>query len=386
MADNDSHRCTCSEEGYSPTCPQTFVQNGAMHHTLSGETQLKPRAYRTANLDTLDAARQAKNDEGKQKFIQDYGDPMANGPDGLPSVMRYLDMSDEIPPLLPSKRAATMNSVNLTNEQSQVKSFTESDMRFGTRVSLDRFKPLTIGESTLTEVSIGGYKLDVAKVAEKVAPFIELPPVALPLIFIDKELNFNHHFFQGLEMMLGRVTLSKMLRETKYSESDKAKVLPELKKLITEGYLPSDTELSMFVKRILSVTFETLPTSKVTPENDGLLVATNVYGFQYLEQGMFCRDSDLRMWLSIENMRFKMSWFNAFKSSGVPYFATSGVQERYESDEVVEREKRRRERSDRRETKAESTDVVRYSRRADPGPHSRGGRDTRLANLFKIGM
>jgi hypothetical protein len=148
---------------------------------------------------------------------------------------------------------------------------------------------------------------------------------------MDKDLNFSHHFFQGLDVLLGKKYMEKIVSQEKYSENDSRRILPSLKALIMSGAKNDDTELTMFVKRVLSGTFDTLPEAAINSEQDELIVAVNMWGFQYLEPSMRCRDEDLRMWLHMSFMQYKVSWFNTFKSSGVPKFALDGVQGRYES-------------------------------------------------------
>jgi hypothetical protein len=187
-----------------------------------------------------------------------------------------------------------------------------------------------MGGVTMTQASIGGFRLDLEKTAEKAAAFVPLPPAMLPIIFRDPELNFNHHFFQGMETLAGSDLIERIVKAGTYAEGDKGRIMPVLKGLITSGYLQSDTELTVFVKKVLSGTFDTVPISSLGAEAESFIVSANLWGFPYIEQGMQCRESDLKMWLHMAYIGYRMAWFNNFKSSGVPSFAVEGVQARYE--------------------------------------------------------
>lgn len=382
MSSNNHAKCLCSEKGYAPDCPQAFFQGGKLMHTLEGENQLKPRSYELPNEQRAIEDGSQQLDLRSQYNLPQYEESTAESSFRRPPTPSSSDDDTRIAPLqlVRHERAGEVSQASSPAVNNRF--FTEEDMRVKERVTLDRFKPLSIGKETMTEVSIGGYKLDLAKVATKAIQFIELPPVCLPLIFMDKELNFNHHFFQGMEMLLGRETMESMTSNVKHSDSDKKKLLPTIKKLITVGYLDTDNELTVFVKRVLSFTFETLPPAKVSPDGDALLVGTNLYGFQYIEQGMLCKDAELRMWLHIESMRFKMSWFNAFKSSGIPKFATDGVQDRYESELNAKKEKRRAERLPRQEDTRALVDTRRNLREFEETYDRRSNKESKVRQFF----
>jgi hypothetical protein len=50
--------------------------------------------------------------------------------------------------------------------------------------------------------------VDLSKAAQKASEITPLPPARLPIIFTDAEMNFHHHFFQGLEILFGRGNLN----------------------------------------------------------------------------------------------------------------------------------------------------------------------------------
>jgi len=202
-------------------------------------------------------------------------------------------------------------------------------LRMGNSGSLDRFKPLVLNGVSMTKATIGGYALDMASMAKQAAKVAPLPPVLLPLIFKDNDLNFMHHFFNGLEVLGGRAFICMIAETGRYSREDAGQIGPLVKALATSGYSEDDTDLVVFVKRVMSTTFEVAQAIGELRHEDRFLVKSNFYGFQYIEAGMLCMEPDLKMWLHSAHMQYRSLWFNAFKSSGIPSFALDGVQDRY---------------------------------------------------------
>jgi hypothetical protein len=307
------------------------MQNGTLMHTLNGENKLKPRHYddpKAQQMDNIGIAVEGL-DLGSQKYERksDQDNPI--------NVFDHLDdqsLSDEEIMTIQRRYTAPAELTKKQRDQQSGRNWaTDTDMQKLNRPELQSFDTLQYQGTTMTEATIGGFRLDLQTAQKRVVEFIPLPPVCLPIIFMDKDLNFSHHFFQGLDVLLGKKYMEKIVSQEKYSENDQKKILPSLKALIMSGTQSSDTELTIFVKRVLSGTFDTLPEASVSSERDELIVAVNMWGFQYLEPSMRCRDGDLRMWLHMSFMHYQVSWFNTFKSSGVPKFALDGVQDRYES-------------------------------------------------------
>jgi hypothetical protein len=197
------------------------------------------------------------------------------------------------------------------------------------RASLRRFEALTVDGETITSLSIGGYAVDLSKAAQKASEITPLPPARLPIIFTDAEMNFHHHFFQGLEILFGRGNLNTFVSKKKYYDDSYTRIITHIEHLIKIGYRPNDTDITLFTKRVLMSTFS-IPQQFTTDEDARfLIVDANLWGFQYIESGMQMKDSDLQMWLSICYGHFRTIWFNTFKASGVPAFALEGVQTRY---------------------------------------------------------
>lgn len=331
MSSNGKYQCTCSNEGYAPDCPQAFMQNGTLMHTLKGENTLKPRNYGSPPSVVVE--------QTQPPAIKDVMDYMEKGHvKGGSSSSSYeaVDVSHDmiVPEGLSVQKQGQAFDDPFQHRSETIESYrwaTDTDMQQSNRNEMQNFSPLKYGGVSMTEATIGGYRMDMDIAAEKFTKYVPLPPVYLPLIFIDKDLNFSHHFFQGMEILVGRKHIFRIVNREQYSDTDSKKLLPVIKSLILAGAKPSDTELTMFVKRVLSGTFNTLPTTQSSPDHDELVVAANMWGFQYLEPSMRCRDNDLRMWLHMAYMKYKVSWFNAFKSSGLPKFALDGVQDRYDS-------------------------------------------------------
>jgi len=331
MDKGQQSKCICTTQGYAPDCPQAFMQNGTLMHTLAGEHQLKPRCYDIP--EPLQMAH-SKTDSGSAEDNLDMKDLSVNYDDNrIESGSPMHAQTDQHAIMrMPERSGFQIDSFrNRAETQADYTWATDTDMKQSNRQELPNFNPLQYQGKTMTEATIGGFRLNMDVAQKKVTEFVPLPPVCLPLIFVDKDLNFSHHFFQGMDILLGKKYMERVVTQEKYSEYDPKKILPALKQLIMSGAKPGDTELTMFVKRVLSGTFDTLPEASINPDQDELIVAVNMWGFQYLEPSMRCRDADLRMWLHMSHMKYKVCWFNAFKSSGIPKFALLGVQDRYES-------------------------------------------------------
>jgi hypothetical protein len=96
------------------------------------------------------------------------------------------------------------------------------------------------------------------------------------------------------------------------------------------GYERKDSSLTVFTKAVLMTTFESDSNARSEDTDRGLIVASNIWGFQYVEDRMECKEVDLKMWLSINYQHFRTLHFNTYKDSGMPAFAMEGVQTRYE--------------------------------------------------------
>lgn len=330
MSHQSDDHCVCSTHAYDPSCPNAFTQNGQVLHLMSRPIALK------------------QHDNGK---CEDQGQEFE---DRRPPLDTVADLEEQIRVLKVANREGLYSSRNPVNvlpsarvmpDDSQDNRsgsltaqrggrqpmYTSSEgLRLGADATMDRFRPLTVNGISMTEAAIGGFRLDPRKLSEVAANVIPLPPAVLPIIFMDNDLNFSHHFFNGLEIAAGREFIIRIAKSGRYSAADGEFIGPLIRSLATSGYKESDTDLEVFVKTVLSATFSTGNVESSNIGGEVLIVQSNFYGFQYIECGLQCREADLKMWLHTAYTQYMLSWFNAFKSSGIPEFALDGVLDRYE--------------------------------------------------------
>ena len=302
------------------------MQGGQLLHTLTGETQLKPRAY------------EASNGSGSSR-----DDILSDTISTFSKTMDYLSCESDDGN---SGNAADVDQMiigklNPAPDRSMQSGFVPDDyLRADKGPSFERFSALSINGQKFTDFTIGGYGNDTRRTQKKIAEYVPLPAVDLPIIFNNKPLNFSHNFFQGLEMLLGRKYIKRLTNAQKYSSKDTDKLLPAIRKLIMAGAKDDDTNLTIFVKRVLSGTFSTVPRSSESDQEEFLIVEANLWGFDYIEGSMKLNDNELRMWLNVNYNAYRIAWFNSFKSSGLPHFALEGAQDRFEAkgDDALTRE------------------------------------------------
>jgi len=334
--------CTCTEDGYSPECPQAFVQNGQVLHVLTGNDKLKPRKYGAENqqaISNVPIERELKAEP--RDFAMNHI-----------HAMRYLESEpdesseeDLYDNRLVNDRAyqqalAAVEKTNLIKQSKARESFpqnfqTDYDMMKKNRTTMKKFEALTIGDRSLTEMSIGGYQIDVTKVAQKAKEIAPLPPAKLPIIFKDGDMNFYHHFFQGLEMLIGRSTLVDLVNTNIYFNEGENLLYGLIESMINAGHERTDSDLTLFTKNVLTSTFSMDESLGQNSAVKHLIVDANLWGLQYIECGMQCKEADLKMWLSICYSHYRGLWFNTFKSAGIPSFALEGVQSRYEEKSKI---------------------------------------------------
>jgi hypothetical protein len=313
---NPQVSCTCNEDGYTPDCPYAFQQGGKVLHEVVSNDRLKPRY-----VDRITPVERELKSEPRIFQLPT--------PNMQPA--RHSDHSDdsfeEIEMML-GKTGRKNTAQDQVNYQSNL--IDADQLLAKNRVIMEKHAPLKIGGNTLTNLSIGGFQVDLGKAAQKASEVVPLPPAKLPQIYIDEEMNFNHHFFQGLERLIGREQVLEIVGKSRHYTNEEPVLLPLIEGIIKVGYEKKDTSLTVFTKSVLSSTFDVDKDSGSDMETKRLLVAANLWGFQYIEQGMECREPDLRMWLSISYDKFRTIFFNTFKDSGMPAFAMEGVQVRYE--------------------------------------------------------
>lgn len=193
------------------------------------------------------------------------------------------------------------------------------------RNSLNKFESLSLQGNTLTGISIGGFDIDLSKAAEKTMEIVPLPPSKLPIIFADETLNFYHHFFQGMVLKIGQSAVDFIARSDHHYDDDEEILMPLLEDMIASGYEKSDTESTLLIKKVLGSTFEPVEHRQRGDKGPRLKVVTNLWGFQYIECGMQMAEVDLKMWFSICYSHYRTIWFNTFKTTGTPSFASQGI-------------------------------------------------------------
>jgi hypothetical protein len=359
--------CTCTRDGYSPDCPNVFMQGSTLCHTLDRETKLRPREYvhPVAEMVLMQAERTTDvrdrpslgggnsptaSSDGSWENATSREREMKQGSGALrlptPTVSaqsevasakgrgtavdyEYEKIFNEIEQYSPSPLHPKLDKFSQVPQRQRGN---EIDFTEANRAALKKFEALSFNGQSVSDATIGGFTVDLRQVAEKVRDLIPLPPSKLPSIFNDGALNFYHHFFQGMEIMLSRKVILEIISAANHSDKTALQLMPMIKHMLSSGHQKSDNEITVFTKKVLMSTFEYTDDVRSEVGSDVMTVATNIWGFQYIEAGMQCKESDLRMWLSMCYNHFQTLWFNTFKSSGVPAFATNGVQTRYESE------------------------------------------------------
>lgn len=309
--------CDCTDGGYSPRCPYVFYNDGKPYHTLVTESRRAVRRSIAGGPADSPASGDQRVKEEVEKISQ-----MVESHQSPHDPFIYQDnRTDEY---LDGKSDQVNPSENL-------RYISGDQIKLGSEASMSKFRPLKLNGVSITDATIGGYSLDLKGLAKAAAEVVPLPPVALPRIFSDEDLNFYHHLFNGLEIFSGRDFIVKHAETGIYSAGDIGVLSPLVNSLITTGYIEGEDELVVFIKRVFSVTFSILESPSSSTAGGKFLVKSNFYGFQYIEGGMVCREPDLKMWLHAAYKAYSLCWFNAFKSTGVPAFALKGVQDRYDS-------------------------------------------------------
>jgi hypothetical protein len=206
------------------------------------------------------------------------------------------------------------------------------------RTTLKKFEALSLGGRSLNNYTIGGYVIDVPKTVEQVKRIAPLPPNALPKIFLDDDLNFFHHFFRGMEQFLGVEEMAAMMSENTHYELAGENLAEKISEFMSEAMAQSDTSLTLLVKKVLSSTFEKSQVLNKSEAGACLKVVTNLWGFRYIEPGMIIGGNEIRMWLSSCYSYYRTLWFDTFKASGIPSFASEGAVMKYKMDKQRKRD------------------------------------------------
>lgn len=336
---NLSPQCGCVADDYNRQCPYAFEQGGSWFHCVGGE------AFAIPCNDETESCQSWENDDpetGINEMLDDlYGrTSKSNIPPPPPPPIAMIEREIKMEPRVFKREKYIDDTSEIEYEQHPIiknntrkmdkqsvkkKEDTAEELMMGNRNSLKKFEALRINGTSINDYSIGGFKLNVAKTTAVVKKIAPLPPSALPKIFIDDDLNFYHHFFRGMESLLGTPLFFEIVN-AKHHYDDGHGTLPNSVLGFMESGLDSgDNALTLLVKKVLSSTFEKSDVRQSNPGMVSLSVVSNLWGFRYIEPGMNMRDADIRMWLSSCHSHYKTVWFDTFKSSGVPEFATEGV-------------------------------------------------------------
>jgi hypothetical protein len=340
----EQDKCQCSEYGYSPDCPNAFYQGGKILHTIEAESKLKPRLYTSPSIVSAGSS----SDEVPE-LIGENELPDNDKRDQTGLMRSQILNSTQNHQIAPHKGVRLTEDADdlyegirqtfpshLSTDVAIRPRMGQGQLQYGDRMmeqnrkSLRKFEPLKVGEQSLTGMSIGGFVVDLSKAAQKASEVAPLPASKLPVIFVDDDMNFHHHFFQGLDILLGKDIVQEIVTADKYYDETDLHLLPMIEGMIKVGYERSDNEITVFTKKVLTSTFEINNDAGPDAADKMLIVAANLWGFQYIESGMQMKEPDLKMWLQNCHRFYRTIWFNTFKSAGVPQFALEGVQTRYE--------------------------------------------------------
>jgi hypothetical protein len=343
--------CNCSNEGFALDCPQVFFQDGKPLHVLKPDEQPKPRLYCRPNETASHLGNQndpyASNTNGDDLYVP----PLLA--DGNRHQKALKELRSEMQKQVLGADDSSSSSVddyfierehktvqrNFSNYVQQQTSparhgrgqlVDDSMMMEQNREFLRKFEALKIGNESLTGMTIGGYAVDLSKAAQKAKEVAPLPPSKLPKIFKEDDMNFYHHFIQGMEILMGTEVLDEIVETTHFFKKTELLLFPLIEGMILAGYQRTDNEITIFTKKVLTSTFELDAANEHNKDSKSLIVAANLWGLQYIEPGLEMKEADLKMWLSVNYNHYKTLWFNTFKSAGIPSFALGGVQTRYE--------------------------------------------------------
>lgn len=331
-------KCICDDTGCKDSCPQVFYQGGQPLHLIEREMKADPRVFKLLT----DGGQVAEQDNQEKPLFDKYIQQrraLTGGIADAPELSGDECIIDEVLRYSRSSHATDLGNDHPTQDVAPLRQApkgrttmrSEEDMMVNNRAVLQRFESLKINGQSIVNATIGGYSMDLEKVAQKARDILPLPAVKLPVIFGDETLTFYQCFFHGMDLLLGRDVIDNIVATQKYFEDDDIMLYPLLAALVGSGYEDDDTEITVFVKRVIQSTFEH-PTKPGRAEGPKcLVVVANFWGFEYIEPGMQMREADLKMWLARNHNKYQIVWDNTFKSTGVPSFALLGVQDRYKA-------------------------------------------------------
>jgi hypothetical protein len=324
--------CKCDSGNYKMTCPYTFEQGGSRFHCIGGDMRALPAdqesdsdaSWDGENENTgisglIDALKFANTTNG-DSISDQRTNHMNQNPTSLINMERELK---EQPRMFTNHQLNTQYSQESRKDREARDSANE--FLAANRTTLRKFEALHLNGKSINDYSIGGFNLNVETTTKKVKELAPLPPNALPKIFIDDNLNFYHHFFKGMEILLGNAKFQEITDSRTHHEGLIENLPDSIIGFMESGMCAGDSALTLLVKKVLSSTFCKASLSDDEIQTVVLRVETNLWGFRYIEPGMILADADIKMWLANCYSYYRTIWFDTFKSSGVPNFAIEGV-------------------------------------------------------------
>jgi hypothetical protein len=324
--------CKCKNGYYKKNCPYTFEQGGSKFHCLGGDMRALPTEEGIESDSSWDTDSDNTGEAGIIDALKYSGIPGYKHPEPLKARNataqgeNFIQMEDEkkIQARLFQDVETATNYLG-HNDSKAMRIDSAYDFIAANRATLNKFEALHLNGKSINDYSIGGFKINLETTTKKVKEIAPLPPNALPKIFIDDNLNFYHHFFKGMEMLLGGTKFQEIMDSRIHHEGTIEKLPDSIIGFMESGMCSGDTALTLLVKKVLSSTFSKSQLIGGDDKISVLTVDTNLWGFRYIEPGMTLADADIKMWLSNCYSHYRTIWFDTFKSSGVPAFAVEGV-------------------------------------------------------------
>lgn len=331
--------CICRAGGYNRSCPYVFETDGKMFHTLDGiNSNSLPSIYKgnpsqidgklgfkrnvqSIGGDSEDSWEREFSDDEISSFVSSMSITKKSSPDPL-SIGKSMNDFD---PRKSVNQNLKDNCMKIQNLYPETKNDPAFDLTKDKRNTLQKFGSLSMGGKTINDFTINGFTIDVPDVAEKLQELAPLPPSNLPKIFCDDDLNFYHHFYNGLSKLLGKEYISKICNEKVHLDSGETSLCEEIMAFMQGGFSRDDDEITLFVKKVLRSTFRLCESGGPRNTQNGLTVQANLWGFRYIEPRMQLKDAEVCMWISMCYHHYRTLWFDTFKSSGIPGFALEGV-------------------------------------------------------------
>jgi hypothetical protein len=327
MVNEYAPRCICVNDVLLQNCPESFYQGGKILHALDVTKQLDGNRFAVVqDLFDHEKIMQIEKERKTEPRIFNPSHQLHYADENSGS-----DHSEDFERMMPLRIDRKTQSMPLPNESKLANA--EVFMKQN-QVNLKKYESLDVNGISLTKLSIGGFEVDMSKAAQKAGLIAPLPPAKLPIIFVEDRMNFLHHFFQGLERLIGRDVVLSIVSKKEFFVDEELILVPLIEKMMKSGWEKSDSMLTVFVKSVFIATFEPDPRFDNDDEERGFIVAANLYGLKYFECGAEAKEPDLQFWLAQNYSDFRNLYFDTFKDSGIPAFAMEGVQARYEKPKM----------------------------------------------------